>query len=115
MYSYILRINLKKLKIDNNLKKNIKILKQFGTFKNIKINGNYKVKEKKKLFTVLRSPHIYKKSREHFIHKHFNEKIDIKFTNIINLINFILILKKSIFSNYIIKIKIIKNAYNLNG
>jgi ribosomal protein S10 len=115
MYIYILRITFKTIKTSNNLQKNIKFLKKIGNFKNIKINGIFKIKNKNKIFTLLRSPHIYKKSREHFIYKNFIFKIDIKFNKIINLLNFIIILKKTIIGNYIINIKIIKNAYNLNG
>ena len=78
-------------------------------FKNIQIKGIFKIKDKNKIFTLLKSPHVNKKSREHFIYKNYTQKIDIKFSNIIELFNFIIITKKILTENFIINFKIIKH------
>nr|YP_010395045.1 ribosomal protein S10 [Phytopythium vexans]AFQ02348.1 40S ribosomal protein S10 [Phytopythium vexans]DAZ89482.1 TPA_asm: ribosomal protein S10 [Phytopythium vexans] len=106
---YILRITFKSIKKINNIKENLLKLKKNNNFKNIQINGIFKIKNKNKIFTLLRSPHVNKKSREHFIYKNYTQKIDIKFKNIFQLFNFLIILKKILNENNIIKIKIIKN------
>ncbi len=106
---YILRITFKSIKKINNIKKNLLKLKKKNNFKNIQIKGIFKIKNKNKIFTLLKSPHVNKKSREHFIYKNYIQKIDINFKNIFQLLNFIILVKKILNENYIIKIKVIKN------
>lgn len=105
---YILRITFKSIQKINNIKKNLLKLKKINKFKNIQIKGIFKIKDKNKIFTLLKSPHVNKKSREHFIYKNYTQKIDIKFSNIIELFNFIIIIKKVLTENFIINFKIIK-------
>ena len=106
---YILRITFKSVQKINNIKKNLLKLKKINKFKNIQIKGIFKIKDKNKIFTLLKSPHVNKKSREHFIYKNYTQKIDIKFSNIIELFNFIIITKKILTENFIINFKIIKH------
>ena len=105
---YILRITFKSVQKINNIKKNLLKLKKINKFKNIQIKGIFKIKDKNKIFTLLKSPHVNKKSREHFIYKNYTQKIDIKFSNIIELFNFMIIVKKILTENFIINFKILK-------
>jgi ribosomal protein S10 len=105
---YLLRITLKSIKNQKNIKQNILKLKKIKFFKNIKIKGFFQIKNKKKLFTVLKSPHVNKKSREHFIYKNYNQKFDIKFKNFFQLLNYLIVIKKILTENFLIKTKIIK-------
>nr|USH10539.1 ribosomal protein S10 [Pythium sp. 'rhizoterrae'] len=106
---YILRITFKSIQKINNIKKNLLKLKKINKFKNIQIKGIFKIKDKNKIFTLLKSPHVNKKSREHFIYKNYTQKIDVKFSNIIELFNFIIITKKILTENFIVNFKIIKH------
>lgn len=106
---YILRITFKSIKKINNIKKKLLKIKNKNNFKNTQINGIFKIKNKNKIFTLLKSPHVNKKSREHFIYKNYIQKIDMNFKDISQLLNFLIIVKKTLSENYIIKIKIIKN------
>nr|AEP41712.1 40S ribosomal protein S10 [Phytophthora thermophila] len=102
---YLLRITFKSFQKINQLKQN---LLKLNKFKNIQINGIFQVKNKNKIFTLLRSPHVNKKSREHFIYKNYTPKIDIKFLNIFQLLNFLILVKKNLSENTLINVKIIK-------
>jgi small subunit ribosomal protein S10 len=106
---YILRISFKSVEKINELKKNISKIKKIYNFKNLKIKGIFKIKNRYKIFTLLKSPHVNKKSREHFIYKNYTHKIDLNFINIFQLLNFLIILKKILSKNFLINIKIIKN------
>nr|YP_009164886.1 ribosomal protein S10 [Pseudoperonospora cubensis]AKZ29825.1 ribosomal protein S10 [Pseudoperonospora cubensis]QCT81166.1 40S ribosomal protein S10 [Pseudoperonospora sp.]UXG53549.1 ribosomal protein S10 [Pseudoperonospora cubensis] len=106
---YLLRITFKSFQKINQLKQNFKNLQHFNKFKNIHIKGIFQTKNKNKIFTLLKSPHVNKKSREHFIYKHYLPKLDIKFKNIFQLLNFLIFIKKFFSENSLIKIKIIKN------
>ncbi len=106
---YTLRVSFKSITKINNLKKNILKLKTNYSFKNIKIKGTFKVKNKNKIFTLLKSPHVNKKSREHFIYKNHIQKIDFQCKNFFQLLNFLILLKKTLTKNFLINIKIIKN------
>jgi ribosomal protein S10 len=106
---YILRITFKSIQKINNIKKNLLKLKKISKFKNIQIKGIFKIKDKNKIFTLLKSPHVNKKSREHFIYKNYTQKIEVQFSNIIELFNFIIIVKKVLTENFIINFKIIKH------
>nr|UXG53550.1 ribosomal protein S10 [Pythium apiculatum] len=105
---YILRITFKSIQKINNIKKNLLKLKKISKFKNIQIKGIFKIKDKNKIFTLLKSPHVNKKSREHFIYKNYTQKIEVQFSNIIELFNFIILVKKVLTENFIINFKIIK-------
>lgn len=106
---YILRITLKSFQKINQLKQKLIRLIKFNKLKNIKIQGIFQIKKKNKIFTLLKSPHVNKKSREHFIYKNYQPKIDIKFKNIFQLLNFLILIKKFMSENFLINIKIIKN------
>ena len=105
---YILRITFKSFQKLNQLKQNLIKLKNYNKFKNIKIHGIFQIKNKNKIFTLLKSPHVNKKSREQFIYKNFLSKIDIKFKNIFQLFNFLILIKKFLSENLLINIKILK-------
>nr|QUJ24016.1 40S ribosomal protein S10 [Nothophytophthora amphigynosa]QUJ24017.1 40S ribosomal protein S10 [Nothophytophthora amphigynosa] len=107
---YILRITFKSIQKINKIKQKLLKLKNKNKFKNIQINGIFQTKNKNKIFTVLKSPHVNKKSREQFIYKNYTQKIDIKFFNILQLLNFLIIIKKVLSENFIINAKIIKNT-----
>nr|UNW58742.1 40S ribosomal protein S10 [Phytophthora procera]UNW58743.1 40S ribosomal protein S10 [Phytophthora procera]UNW58744.1 40S ribosomal protein S10 [Phytophthora procera]UNW58745.1 40S ribosomal protein S10 [Phytophthora procera] len=102
---YLLRITFKSFQKINQLKQN---LLKLNKFKNIKINGLFQVKNKNKLFTLLKSPHVNKKSREHFIYKNYKPKVDIKFLDMFQLLNFLILIKKILSENSLFHIKIIK-------
>ena len=53
-----------------NLKKIDKIQKLFTKSKNLKKSGIIRIINKKN-YTLLKSPHVFKKSQEHFIYKEF--------------------------------------------
>nr|AJY58511.1 40S ribosomal protein S10 [Peronospora sp. 2558]AJY58512.1 40S ribosomal protein S10 [Peronospora sp. 2559] len=105
---YILRITFKSFQKINQLKQKLTKLKTFNKLKNIKIKGIFQIKNKNKIFTLLKSPHVNKKSREHFIYKNYLPKIDIKFKNIFQLFNFLILIKKFLSENSLMNIKIIK-------
>ncbi|MGX7592878.1 30S ribosomal protein S10 [Candidatus Karelsulcia muelleri] len=63
-------LNLSVIKIINYISK-----------QNIKVNGPITLPTKKKIYTILRSPHVHKKSREQFklfIHKRFLVVYNVK-------------------------------------
>nr|AXU39018.1 ribosomal protein S10 [Phytophthora aff. syringae]AXU39024.1 ribosomal protein S10 [Phytophthora aff. syringae]AXU39026.1 ribosomal protein S10 [Phytophthora aff. syringae] len=105
---YLLRITFKSFKKITQLKQNLLKIKKINKFTNIQINGIFQTKNKNKIFTLLKSPHVNKKSREHFIYKNYTPKIDIKFNNILQLLNFLILIKKILSENSFINIKIIK-------
>nr|AJY58531.1 40S ribosomal protein S10 [Peronospora sp. HV507] len=105
---YILRITFKSFQKINQLKQKLIKLKTFNKLKNIKIKGIFQIKNKNKIFTLLKSPHVNKKSREHFIYKNYLPKIAIKFKNIFQLFNFLILIKKFLSENSLMNIKIIK-------
>lgn len=105
---YLLRITFKSFQKINQLKQKLIKLKNINKLKNIKIKGIFQIKSKNKIFTLLKSPHVNKKSREHFIYKNFLPKIDIQFKNIFQLFNFLILIKKFFSENSLLNIKIIK-------
>lgn len=105
---YILRITFKSFQKINQLQQKLKKLKKFNQLKNIKIAGMFQIKKKNQIFTLLKSPHVNKKSREHFIYTNRVSKIDIKFKTIFQLFNFLLLMKKFLSENLLIQIKILK-------
>nr|AEP41502.1 40S ribosomal protein S10 [Phytophthora cinnamomi var. parvispora]UXG53518.1 ribosomal protein S10 [Phytophthora parvispora]AEP41503.1 40S ribosomal protein S10 [Phytophthora cinnamomi var. parvispora]AEP41504.1 40S ribosomal protein S10 [Phytophthora cinnamomi var. parvispora]AEP41506.1 40S ribosomal protein S10 [Phytophthora cinnamomi var. parvispora] len=105
---YLLRLTFKSFQKINQLKQNLLKLQKFNKLTNIQINGIFQINKKKKIFTILKSPHVNKKSREHFIYQNYTPKIDIKFINIFQLLNFLILVKKILSENALINIKIIK-------
>ena len=107
---YILRITFQSIKKINSFHSTLLKLKRIKKFKNIQIKGIFKNKTKNKIFTVLKSPHVNKKSREQFIFKNYIQKIDIKCINLFELFNFLILLKKVLIQNILINIKIINQS-----
>lgn len=105
---YLLRITFQSFKKIDQLKKKLIILKKSHKIKNTQIPGLFQVKLKKKIFTLLKSPHVNKKSREHFIYNKYLPKIEIKFKNILQLLNFLILIKKYLSENFLLNVKIIK-------
>jgi small subunit ribosomal protein S10 len=108
---FVLKLTIKSLKNIDNFK--IKYLylykiKQFLKNKNIQIKGNIQQKKKTKIFTVLRSPHVNKKSMEHFNYNYYNKKFNILNNNFYSLLHYVIILKKILPKNLLLKIKIKK-------
>ena len=103
---YTLKITIKSL---NNIK--IEYLYKIKQFlkNNIKIKGNIQQKKKKTIYTVLKSPHVNKKSMEHFNYNFYKKNFYILNNNFYILIYFLIILKKSLPENILIKTQIIKN------
>ena len=98
---YKLQINIQSLNKIN------KILNKFFIKKK-----KFNVKKKKKIFTILKSPHVNKKAREHFIYNNFYcYNFILIFNNFFNLINFLIYLKKKYSNNTNFKFKIIKNKF----
>ena len=106
---YFLRITFKSFKKLNQLTQKLLKLKNINKLKNIDIHGIFQIKKKKKIFTLLKSPHVNKKSREHFIYQKYTPKIDIKSKNFFLLINLLILIKKKLSENSLISVKIIKN------
>jgi ribosomal protein S10 len=109
---YTLKIRIKSLKNIDNLK--IKYLylykiKQFLKNRDIKLKGNIQQKKKKKIFTVLKSPHVNKKSMEHFNYNLYYKNFYILNKNFYTLIYFSIILKKILPQNVLLTMQIKKN------
>ena len=105
---YILKVTFKSIKQENNLKNILLKIKNINKLKNIKIKGILKVKQKNKIFTVLKSPHVNKKSREQFNYKIYKQINNFIIKDIFNVFNLIIIIKKILSKNFIIKYQIIK-------
>lgn len=108
---YILQV---KLQTYNNkhfkkLKKILKffIKKQILTRKNI----NYIIlpKNKKKIFTVLKSPHVHKKSRESFKYTKYQRTLKISNKYILNLLYINYIIRNFVSKDFLYNSKILKN------
>ena len=107
---YTLKITIKSLKNINNIKiKYLYKIKQFLKNNNIIIKENIPNKKKNTIYTVLKSPHVNKKSMEHFNYNFYKKKIYILNNNLYTLIYFLIIFKKSIPQNVLIKTQIKKN------
>lgn len=109
---YSLKLTIKSLQNLNKIFIKFKYLykiKQFLKIKKIKITGNIPNKKKNTIYTILRSPHIYKKSREHFNYNYYKQTFNIYSYNIFDLIHILIILKKVLPKNLLLKIKLQKN------
>ena len=105
---YLLRLTFKSFYKINHLPQKLLKLKNLTKFHKIKISGLFQIKNKNKLFTVLKSPHVNKKSREQFRYKQYLPKVDLTFASIMQLLNFVIILKKKFSENLLLDIKILK-------
>jgi len=106
---YTLKLTIKSLQNLKNIKTYLFKIKQFLKNKNIIIKGNISQKKKNTIYTVLRSPHVYKKSREHFNYNYYKQTFYILNNNLYILIYFLIIIKKIIPQNTLLKTKIKKN------
>jgi ribosomal protein S10 len=109
---YSLKLTIKSLQNLNKIFIKFRYLykiKQFLKIKKIKITGNIPHKKKNTIYTVLRSPHIYKKSREHFNYNYYKQTFNIFSYNIFDLIHILIIFKKILPKNLLLKIKLQKN------
>ena len=110
MYSLKLTIkslqNLKKIEIKY---KYLLKIKYFLKKKYIKILGNIPYKKKNKIYTVLRSPHVYKKSREHFNYNYYKQCFYILGLKSYDLIHILILFKKILPQNLLLKIQLQKN------
>ncbi len=107
---YTLKITIKSLQNLINIKTYLLKIQQFLKNKNITIKGNISQKKKNTIYTVLRSPHVYKKSREHFNYNYYKQTFHILNNNLYTLIYFSIIIKKIVPQNLLLKIKIQKNS-----
>ena len=109
MYSLKLTIkslqNLKKLAIRYRFLK----IKKFFKKKYIKIQGIIPFKKKNIIYTVLRSPHVNKKSREHFNYNYYKQSFHIISSKIYNLIHILVVFRKILPKNLLLKVQLNKN------
>ena len=105
---YKLNINLETISSKNfkSVERVIKKLKRFKFFKGINIKLINMPLNKKKLITVLKSPHVHKKSREQFKYQTYKKKILIENSNIIKLLYLEIFLKKLLNKGFKISSKI---------
>lgn len=90
---YIIKLTfLSHQNIDSqNIKyKIIKAKKKFK--KKIKIVKIFSLKRKKKIYTILKSPHVNKKAREHFKYEIFKKHFYLKSTEIFLIFNFLILI-----------------------
>nr|AVN67195.1 ribosomal protein S10 [Perofascia sp.] len=107
---YLLRITFKSFQKINQLKQKLIKLKKINRLKHPAMIKIFQVAKKKKIFTILKSPHVNKKSREHFLYIKYVPKIDVNFKNIFQLLNYIILVKKTLSENTLIHFKIIKKC-----
>ena len=93
---YKLDINLKTISPKNfkSVERIINKVKGFKFFKNINIKLINLPLSKKKLITVLKSPHVHKKSREQFNYQTYRKKVLIESSNIVKILYLDMIFKK---------------------
>jgi ribosomal protein S10 len=102
---YIIKLKIKSFKHINNFKQYLLKINNNNSFQ---FKNNIKLKTKNKIFTVLKSPHVNKKSREQFSFNIIKENFYISHNNLFSLINFLIIIKKIIPKNLLLNIKILK-------
>lgn len=91
----------------------------FFLFNNVKINSIYKytkLKVKKKIITVLKSPHVNKKFQEQFETKSFSKQILVSSYNISKILIILKLLKTKLFPDVSFKIKFLvhnKDSYKV--
>jgi ribosomal protein S10 len=93
--------------------KNQKSIKKFLTFiKRIKINmiiQYFQKKKKKKLISILKSPHVTKTAQEQFEYKTFSKKLIIFSFNVIPLIILFKKIKNKLFSDLQMELRLLTN------
>ena len=101
-----------KIKFTTNIQENNtekKILKLINIQnKNVKIKSVYNIKNRNKIFTLLRSPHVNKKSMEHFIYKNTSQRITIDIFTFLEAFNMLIFIKKMLGKNLEMNFTIIK-------
>lgn len=106
---YTLKITIQSFQNIQNIQKYLKSIQHFLKIKNLNIKTNIKTNQKNKIYTVLRSPHVNKKSREQFNFNFFKQTIYISYSSLYILFNFLIIFKKILPTNTLIKVQVIKN------
>lgn len=98
-----------------SLKRCIKTFYNIKYFKFLQLNKNYIIyskKQKRKFFTVLKSPHVNKTAQEQFELCFFSKDIKFKSFQLLKILIFLKKLQKISFSDISIKIKfVIKNFF----
>ncbi len=94
------------------LNKTLLQLKAILIFFNISFSNEIKLPQKIKKFTILRSPHIDKKSREQFEIKRFKNLLTVEITDFKLACLIIEILKNSSFSG--VQLEIYVKSFNYN-
>lgn len=105
--SYKLEITLKDFNFKNfsHLKLILVKLKKYNFFNQINIT-NQQLPTSKKLFTVLKSPHVYKKSREQFQFQVFQRKIIITHNTLLTLLYIDIFIKQYLIQGATLKSKL---------
>ena len=105
--SYKLEITLKDFNFKNfsHLKRILIQLKKVGFFNQMVITSQ-QLPTSKKLFTVLKSPHVYKKSREQFQFQVFQRKIIIQHPTLSVLLYIDFFIKQYLVQNATLKSKL---------
>lgn len=96
----------------NSLKAFLRIFKTLTKTKKLKLNKTFKVFQKKrfkKVFTILRSPHVNKSAQEQFEYNLFAKHVDIKSHQILKILIILKKIKTISFSDIEVKIKFIIN------
>lgn len=111
MYSLKLTIkslqNLKKMEIRYRyLLKIIYLLRKKSI---MLLSNNVPYKKKNTIYTVLRSPHVYKKSMEHFNYNYYKQTFYLVGLHYHEIMHILIIFKKILPQNLLLKIQLQKN------
>ena len=96
----------------NSLKSFLRVFKILTQNKELKLNKTLKVFQKKrfkKIFTILRSPHVNKSAQEQFEYNLFAKHVNIKSHQILKILIILKKIKTISFSDIEVKIKFIIN------
>lgn len=108
---YILNITLKTFNPKNLNNLNQLITKnykhRYNFCQNLNISKIIQMKTKHKNFVVLKSPHVHKKSREHFQYKIFKKLYTIKSKHILHLLYFNFLVTRIFSKNCLINTQLI--------
>ena len=97
----------------NSLKSFLRIFKTLTKTEELKLNKILKVfqhKRFKKVFTVLRSPHVNKSAQEQFEYNLFVKHVNIKSQQILKILIILKKIKTISFSDILVKLKFIINS-----
>jgi small subunit ribosomal protein S10 len=107
---YTLKLSIQSLQNNNHIiQLYLSKIKNFLKNQDIIIKGNIQQNKKNTIYTVLKSPHVNKKSREQFNFHLYKQTYFILSSNMYLLINFLIIFKKIMPKNMLLKIQIKKN------